>query len=404
MAFSNMAQLAMLASHDAAAIEWSERAIELAQRSGNNEILTHSINNLGAARLRETGDAGWLDLERSLELALRWQLQEHVARAYSNLASFAIGSRDYRSAGSHLEAGIAFCDEYELYMAQGYLQAFRARMHFEQGAWARALQEAEQLLRQPRLSTAARIPALTVVGTVHSRRGSDGADAPLEEAWVLARSTGEPQRIVAVAAARAEHAWLRGELTGVDDELRSAREYALRDRNPWRVGELVFWAQRAATPLEGALAVARPFELQLRGEFLDAALEWERIGCPYEQALALADSPDAELRKRALVIFDSLGARPMVQRLRRQLKAEGVRGVKRGANRTTRANAAGLTARELEVLALVAQDLSNAAIARRLYLSAKTVDHHASAILSKLGIASRREAAAAARRLGIALH
>jgi len=98
-----------------------------------------------------------------------------------------------------------------------------------------------------------------------------------------------------------------------------------------------------------------------------------------------------------------LGARPMAQRLRRQLKAEGVRGLKRGANRSTRANAAGLTARELEVLALVAQDLSNAAIAKRLYLSAKTVDHHASAILSKLGIASRREAAEAARKLGIEL-
>jgi DNA-binding NarL/FixJ family response regulator len=105
--------------------------------------------------------------------------------------------------------------------------------------------------------------------------------------------------------------------------------------------------------------------------------------------------------KRALEMFDSLGARPMARQLRRQLKAEGVRGLRRGANRTTRAKVAGLTVRELEVLALLAQDLSNAAIARRLYLSAKTVDHHASAILAKLGISSRREAAAAARKLGI---
>ncbi|HYC08053.1 MAG TPA: LuxR C-terminal-related transcriptional regulator, partial [Steroidobacteraceae bacterium] len=155
--------------------------------------------------------------------------------------------------------------------------------------------------------------------------------------------------------------------------------------------------------LEGALAVARPFDLQMHGKYLEAAQEWAQLGCPYEEALALTDSPDAGLRKRALEIFDSLGARPMAQRLRRQLKAEGVRGLKRGANRSTRANAAGLTVRELEVLALVAQDLSNAAIARRLYLSAKTVDHHASAILSKLGIASRREAAEAARKLGIEL-
>jgi DNA-binding NarL/FixJ family response regulator len=169
------------------------------------------------------------------------------------------------------------------------------------------------------------------------------------------------------------------------------------------VGELAFWARRVGTPLEGTPAIARPFEFQMRGKHLEAAREWAQLGCPYERALALSDSADPAHRKQALEIFESLGARPMAQRLRRQLKAEGVRGLKRGANRSTRANVAGLTVRELEVLALVAQDLSNAAIARRLYLSAKTVDHHASAILSKLGIASRREAADAARRLGIEL-
>jgi DNA-binding NarL/FixJ family response regulator len=403
MAFSNMAQLAMLASHDARAIELSERAIDLARLLGNDEILAHALNNIGSARLREVGDAGWLDLERSLELSLRCQLQEHVARAHTNLATFAIGNRNYRAANPHLKAGMAFCAEYELYMAAGYMRAFRARMHFEKGEWTKALGEAEELLRQARVSIAARIPALTVVGRVHTRRGTDGALAPLEEAWALAKETGEPQRIVAVAAARAEHFCLRGDLPGVDQEVRSALEFALRDRNPWRVGELAFWARRAGTPLDGAPALAKPFELQMRGKYLEAAREWAQLGCPYERALALADSADAEPRKQALEIFESLGARPMAQRLRRQLKAEGVRGLKRGANRSTRANAAGLTVRELEVLALVAQDLSNAAIARRLYLSAKTVDHHASAILSKLGIASRREAAAAARRLGIEL-
>ncbi|HEY6824102.1 MAG TPA: LuxR C-terminal-related transcriptional regulator, partial [Steroidobacteraceae bacterium] len=141
----------------------------------------------------------------------------------------------------------------------------------------------------------------------------------------------------------------------------------------------------------------------MHGEHLGSAQLWAKLGCPYEQAIALSDDPGVELRKRALERFDALGARPMAMRLRRQLRAEGVRGLKRGANRSTRTNAAGLTVRELEVLTLVAQNLSNAAIARRLYLSAKTVDHHASAILAKLGIASRREAPDAARRLGIEL-
>ena len=403
MAYSNLAQLAMLASQETEAVEWGERAIALARRLGNQEILAHALNNVGAARTRATGDPGWREMEHSLELSLRCGLQEHVARAYTNLAATAIAHRDYRAANPHLEAGLAFCCEHELHMAEGYLRAFRARLNLEQGAWSSAREEAEELLRRPGLSIAARIPALTVLGRVLTRCGTDGALEPLTEARALATATGEPQRIVTVAAARAEHAWLRGDFAGAGNEVRGALEYASRDRDQWRVGELAFWAHRANAKMDGAPGIAAPFQLQLQGEYLKSAQAWAALGCPYEQALALSDSPDTELRKRALELFDALGARPMAARLRRELKAVGVRGLKRGANRSTRSNAAGLTVRELEVLSLVAQNLSNAAIARRLYLSAKTVDHHASAILAKLGIASRREAADAARRLGIEL-
>ena len=119
--------------------------------------------------------------------------------------------------------------------------------------------------------------------------------------------------------------------------------------------------------------------------------------------MALADSRDEAHRRRALEIFEALDARPMARIVRKQLQSEGVRGLKRGANRATRANPAGLTTRELQILSLLAENLSNAAIARRLFLSAKTVGHHASAILAKLGIESRRDAADAARKLGIDL-
>jgi DNA-binding CsgD family transcriptional regulator len=403
MAFSNMSQLAMLASHDDGAVQWGERAIELARQLGNQEIEAHALNNVGSARLDGVGDVGWLELQRSLELSLRCKLQEHVARAYTNLAAFAISNRDYAVGGTYLMRGLEFCAEHELYTAEGYLHAFRARMNFERGAWSEALEEAEQLLHHPGLSIAARIPALTAAGQVRLRRGAEGAVELLEEARALALGTGEPQRVVTVAAARAEQAWLRDDQQGVAQAARDAREYALRDRNPWRVGELAFWCWRSGVSLDYVRAIPVPYQLQMNGDFAGSARAWSALGCPYEQAFALADSPDAELRKQALGVFDALGARPMAQRVRRQLKAEGVRGLKRGANRSTRANAAGLTSRELEVLTLVAQNLSNAAIARRLYLSAKTVDHHASAILTKLHIKSRREAGEAARKLGIDL-
>jgi DNA-binding NarL/FixJ family response regulator len=85
----------------------------------------------------------------------------------------------------------------------------------------------------------------------------------------------------------------------------------------------------------------------------------------------------------------------------RRLRALGVRRLPRRPRRATAANPAGLTARELEVLALLEAGLRNAEIAARLHIAAKTVDHHVSAILAKLGVRSRRDAARfAAEKIG----
>jgi DNA-binding NarL/FixJ family response regulator len=124
------------------------------------------------------------------------------------------------------------------------------------------------------------------------------------------------------------------------------------------------------------------------------------VGCPYEQALALAEGED-DAQRSALEIFEELDARPAADALRRAMRTRGVRGIPRGPRAATRSNPAGLTARELEVLALLAEGLPNAGIAGRLFLSPKTVDHHISAVLRKLGVRSRTEAVAAAQRLGI---
>jgi DNA-binding NarL/FixJ family response regulator len=118
-------------------------------------------------------------------------------------------------------------------------------------------------------------------------------------------------------------------------------------------------------------------------------------------ALAIADADDDDALRQAVEELQSLGARPAAAIVARRLRRRGIRGVPRGPRKSTRENPAGLTARELEVLAMLAEGLRNADIAERLVLSEKTVDHHVSAILRKLNVRTRGEAAAEAARLGL---
>jgi DNA-binding NarL/FixJ family response regulator len=99
-------------------------------------------------------------------------------------------------------------------------------------------------------------------------------------------------------------------------------------------------------------------------------------------------------------VLDGLGAEPAVARVRERLRASGA-PVPRGPRAQTRANPAGLTARQLAVLRLLREGKTNAEIAEELVLSVRTVDNHVAAVLSKLGVHSRREAAAAAQELGV---
>jgi DNA-binding NarL/FixJ family response regulator len=133
--------------------------------------------------------------------------------------------------------------------------------------------------------------------------------------------------------------------------------------------------------------------LQMVGRPLEAATMWRAVGCPYETAMALADLDDEASLREAHETLVSLGARPLADRVARRLRERGLRDLARRPRASTRGNPSGLTNRELEVLRLVAEGLRNAEIAEKLFVSPKTVDHHVSAILGKLGARSRSEVA-----------
>jgi len=401
MAYSNISQLAMLSANTKLAIEWGEKAIELARTLNDNSTLSHALNNVGSARTNIVGDRGWRELEESLALALQCDSQEHAGRAYTNLVTCAISRRAYEVGTKLIEVALAYCDAHELDAWGNYIRAWRSRSRLEQADWNGALQDARALLRQPNVSPIQRIPALVVTGSVQARRGEPDARDYLVQAIALAEQTNEVQRVGPAVIANAEWAYLTDDSEALRETARNCNEQLRLSGNPWSRGNLAFWAWRGGMLDQTPENIAEPFRLQLSGAWQQAARAWEQQGCRYEQACALAESRDESDRLAALALFDELGARPMAARLRKQFRAEGIRGVKRGAQASTRANPGCLTSREVEILKLLATGQTNAGIAQRLSISTKTVGHHVSAILEKLSVATRSEAVSAARKLGI---
>lgn len=401
MAYSNLAQLHMLADEADAAILWGRKAISLASSLADAEIESHALNNVGTAKLILQDLTGRADLERSLRLAKAGGFDDHAARAYTNLATTATRNRDFAEAQARLREGIAWCEERDLDSYVRYMTAFRAEICVALGDWQRGAEDAEAIVNDSWVAPVTRIHALLVLARVRARRGDPGVLAPLDEAYGVALATSELQRIGPVIAARAEAAWLRDELAGAAEEVSHGYQLALKPGNPWLKGELAAWLWRLGRLVDVPNGIAEPYVLQIAGDWERSALAWEALGCPYEQAVALADSSDEDALRTALAIFERLGAGPMAGITRRKLRAGGARRIPRGAQERTRNNPHGLTRRELQVLALLGEGRRNADIARRLFVSDKTVDHHVSAVLSKLNVSSRGEAAVVANRLGL---
>ena len=106
-------------------------------------------------------------------------------------------------------------------------------------------------------------------------------------------------------------------------------------------------------------------------------------------------------KRKALGMIQQLGASAVYEKLKLEMRRSGIKNIPRGLRRTTQSNPEFLTDRELDVLRLLPEGLHNKEIAGRLFISAKTVDHHISSILYKLEVNSRTKAVHEASRLGI---
>ena len=400
MAYAQLASISLSTDDFEGVAVWGNHAADLAERLGDRQILASARVILSAAEYSAGSSEGRDKLERELEHALSTGLEEVAARAFNVLVRIAMRWREYSVADRYLEPGFEYCRDRELGNFRQGIGAERARRLLDRGEWTQAADAADRVLSTARTAGMAPFVALTVLGQVRARRGDPDVWDPLDRAFEMAESSGELQRLGLVAAARAEAAWLAGDRERALEEARAAYGLALEKRHPWFAGELAYWQWKCGDFGGAPEWIAEPYARQIAGDAGDAASAWRTHECPYELALALLESSDAPAVREALDAFERLGARPAAQMARHVLRQQGA-SVPRGPRTTTLENPAQLTRRELDVLDLLAKGLRNAEIADQLVVSRRTVDHHVSAILRKLGARTRLEAVAAAGRLGL---
>jgi DNA-binding CsgD family transcriptional regulator len=256
------------------------------------------------------------------------------------------------------------------------------------------------LLRTGGPSPNIRLCPLIRLGTLLARQGQPRAWECLDEAIKYADGSGEPQSIVPGRLARAEAYWLDGELDCARREAELADD-AVGNLDRWDRGAVAAWLQRTGSARQAGREFAEPYQRQLEGDWDGAARLWTELGCPYEAGLAWLGSADESALRRALQVFTELGAWATVRLTRQSMRRLAIRSIPAGPRSATREYPFGLTRREREVLNLICAGHTNAEIARELFISVKTVDHHVSAVLAKLGASTREAAAAQAAKFGL---
>jgi DNA-binding CsgD family transcriptional regulator/tetratricopeptide (TPR) repeat protein len=393
MAYANLALASALRDDGAGAIELATKASLLAEKLGHTELLADTHGTLGIANQ-------WLDMassrrhfQQALALALDCHRPELVARIYLNGGGVELNARANENARGWLEAGIRYCDERDLAWAI-YMKGLLAELLAREGRWHDAEALADEALRDAK-TPVQRFPSTVVLARLHIRCGVEAS-----ELFADLSLYAEPQRLMIYAPLVGERAWLLKFEVGESLEvMKKAGEVAAAIGNFWAAGEIEYWrAKLEATRPSPDVKVAPPYARLFAGSWAAAAEVWKEMEAPYERALALLHGDEAACGE-ALGILDGLGAKATASRVRRELRARGLRGLPRGPRESTQSNRAGLTRREMGVLRLLEAGMSNAEIAARLNIAPKTVDHHVSAILAKLESSSRLEAVNEARKL-----
>lgn len=380
-----------MASEDDVAISFAQKAQHLAAEFEQPAVLSDALNTEGCSRYNLGAD-GEPMLRRALTVALDHRLDEQVGRAYSNLQAIFVDSNALAKAEVAYVEGLAYCAEHDLRSYERCIRGGHTHAAEKLGRWRDVEVLAQEILNRTEISPENRVNPLVALGRVRTRQSHPDAPGLLAEATELVEGMDDDGWILLVRIARIEACWLRGDDEGAVAEAEVAVQEA-PPWDPWIRGQIATWARRSGLSAVDLSPTAEPYALGLAGNWRAAADAWGALDCPYDEAMAMLDSGESAPMQQAIQIFSRLGATASVARTREKMRELGHVAIPRGPRATTRANAFGLTAREREVLDLICQGDANSDIASALFISEKTVEHHVSSVLAKMGVPSRRAAA-----------
>ncbi|MQY36035.1 hypothetical protein SRB17_40320 [Streptomyces sp. RB17] len=389
-AYLNLCQLACY-EHDgvAAVAAYAEKAIALGERFGDAGVVVQARFHAAASRTLSEG-SGPEVCEQAVSSAMAQDLPEDAGFLALIMCWLTALQRDTARTTAAVNRAEAYCLDRDLVSYLLCTRVWGSWGLLSRGLWPQAADAAQNVLSHPGSPPIVRALALTVLALVRAHQGKGRVWPLLERAASLVDAdclldTGLGWE------ARVEAAWLAGDHELVRTEAQRGLDALAERTHPWLSGPLACWIRRVGgTPPQ--VAAAGPYALELAGDWSGAAAQWDRLGCPYHAALVRL-SGDPPALHQALTAFEALGARPAVTHTRAVMRARGVRPIRRGPRAATRANPYGLTIREMDVLKLLDEGLSDAEIAARLYIAPKTAGHHVGAVLTKLGVHTRQEAA-----------
>jgi DNA-binding CsgD family transcriptional regulator len=402
MAYSNMGRLKALWDERDECILWSEKAMAIGNQLNDREILCHARSNKGTilSRNPSSRDEGLKILQQSLDDALKNNYEEHVSYSYVTLASIAVMMKNYKSAKELLEEATRFCEERDLDLGTIYLLIYRARLLLETGFWTEAHHISESFFKNETYSSIIQVGPRVIAGTIRMRKGDVDVLPMLLEAKQRAFKTSDLQKILLSTTALLEYEWITTQVVLEKEDLDYVIMTIREEGNIYENSSFAFWLLKAR---KQKLMLAEFFEgyrMDDTSRASAAASIWERLGCPYEQALALFEGNYAD-KRTAIEIIHNLGADAVYEKMKFEMRASGIKKIPRGLMKSTKSNPANLTRRELDILHLLKEGLHNKEIGAKLFISSKTVSHHISAIFFKLDVNSRVKAVQAAIQLEI---